>query len=71
MTLATYKAIFFWEWVHRLLARTIGLVFALPFIIFWVRRQIRLAITCACSRCWRWALCRGRGMVDGQIGHRP
>lgn len=40
MTLATYKAIFFWEWVHRLLARTIGLVFALPFIIFWVRRQI-------------------------------
>jgi cytochrome c oxidase assembly protein subunit 15 len=23
-----------------LLARTIGLVFALPFIIFWVRRQI-------------------------------
>ena len=26
MTLATYKFIFFWEWVHRLLARAIGTV---------------------------------------------
>lgn len=40
MTLATYKAIFFWEWVHRLLARGIGMVFALPLAVFWVRRQI-------------------------------
>lgn len=40
MTLATYKAIFFWEWVHRLLARGIGMVFALPMIVFWLRRQI-------------------------------
>jgi cytochrome c oxidase assembly protein subunit 15 len=24
MTLATYKFIYFWEWVHRLLARAIG-----------------------------------------------
>ena len=30
MTLATYKFIFFWEWVHRLLARGIGLAFAAP-----------------------------------------
>jgi cytochrome c oxidase assembly protein subunit 15 len=40
MTLATYKFIFFWEWVHRLLARTIGLAFALPLAWFWVRGQI-------------------------------
>ncbi|NBC37899.1 heme A synthase [Novosphingobium sp. FSY-8] len=40
MTLATYKFIFFWEWVHRLLARTIGMVFALPLAWFWLRRQI-------------------------------
>lgn len=40
MTLATYKTIFFWEWVHRLLARTIGLAFALPLAWFWVRGQI-------------------------------
>ena len=40
MTLATYKTIFFWEWVHRLLARSIGLVFALPLAWFWVRGAI-------------------------------
>lgn len=40
MTLATYKFIFFWEWVHRLLARTIGMAFALPLVWFWAKRQI-------------------------------
>jgi len=40
MTLATYKVIFFWEWVHRLLARTIGIAFALPLAWFWLRGQI-------------------------------
>lgn len=37
MTLAEFKVIFFWEYLHRLLARTIGLVFLLPFVLFWVR----------------------------------
>ncbi|WP_225205137.1 COX15/CtaA family protein [Novosphingobium huizhouense] len=40
ITLATYKFIFFWEWVHRLLARTIGVVFALPLVWFWMRGRI-------------------------------
>ena len=40
MTLADYKFIFFWEWVHRLLARLIGLAFALPLAWFWARRSI-------------------------------
>lgn len=40
MTLADYKFIFFWEWVHRLLARLIGLAFALPLAWFWVKRAI-------------------------------
>lgn len=40
MTLATYKFIFFWEWVHRLLARGIGMVFALPLLWFWLRGAI-------------------------------
>ena len=40
MTLATYKVIFFWEWVHRLLARTIGMAFALPLLWFWLRGAI-------------------------------
>ena len=40
MTLAGFKAIFFWEYAHRLLGRIIGLAFALPLAWFWVRRQI-------------------------------
>ena len=40
MTLAQYKDIYFWEWLHRLLARLIGLAFALPLAWFWVRRAI-------------------------------
>jgi len=37
MSLAEFKFIFFWEWLHRLLARTIGLVFLVPFVFFTVR----------------------------------
>ena len=40
MTLATYKTIFFWEWVHRLLARTIGTVLVLVIAWFGLRREI-------------------------------
>jgi cytochrome c oxidase assembly protein subunit 15 len=40
MTLAGFKAIYFWEYLHRLLARTIGTAFALPLIWFWVRGRI-------------------------------
>lgn len=40
MTLADYKFIFFWEWFHRLLGRTLGLAFALPLAWFWIRRAI-------------------------------
>ena len=40
MTLEDFKAIFFWEYVHRLLGRLIGLAFALPLLWFWWRRAI-------------------------------
>lgn len=40
MTLAQYQFIYFWEWVHRLLARVIGLVFAVPLAWFWFKRTI-------------------------------
>ncbi len=40
MTLAGFKTIFFWEWVHRFLGRLIGLVFALPLLWFWVKKQV-------------------------------
>jgi cytochrome c oxidase assembly protein subunit 15 len=40
MTLADFKSIYFWEFVHRLLARLIGLAFALPLLFFWWKRAI-------------------------------
>lgn len=40
MTLAQFQFIFFWEWVHRLLGRVIGLAFALPLAWFWLRGKI-------------------------------
>jgi cytochrome c oxidase assembly protein subunit 15 len=40
MDLAQYKFIFFWEWIHRLLGRLVGLAFALPLAWFAIRRAI-------------------------------
>ncbi|VWX53636.1 COX15/CtaA family protein [Novosphingobium sp. 9U] len=40
MTLAAYKFIYFWEWVHRLIARVIGLAFAAPLTWFWLKGTI-------------------------------
>jgi heme a synthase len=39
MTLGAFKYIFWWEWLHRNLARLIGLVFAVPFLVFLVQRR--------------------------------
>jgi len=38
MQLAEFKMIFFWEYLHRLLGRLIGLVFIIPFVIFWTKK---------------------------------
>ncbi len=40
MSLAAFKAIFYWEWFHRLIARSIGAVFLLPFLYFLWRGAI-------------------------------
>jgi cytochrome c oxidase assembly protein subunit 15 len=34
MTLQEFKRIFWWEWAHRILARGVGFVFALPLLFF-------------------------------------
>jgi len=34
MTLGEFKAIFWWEWAHRLLGRVIGAIFLLPLVFF-------------------------------------
>lgn len=40
MSLEDFKTIFFWEYVHRVLGRLIGLVFAVPLLLFWWKRAI-------------------------------
>lgn len=40
MTLSEFKSIYWWEWGHRQLGRVIGLVWALGFGYFAIRRQI-------------------------------
>jgi len=40
MDLAGFKAIFWWEYIHRVWGRLIGIVFALPFLWFLVRGRI-------------------------------
>ncbi len=37
MSLGEFKFIYFWEYLHRLIARTIGMVFLVPFLFFLVR----------------------------------
>jgi cytochrome c oxidase assembly protein subunit 15 len=35
MDLTAFKAIYWWEWTHRFLGRLIGVVFLVPFLVFW------------------------------------
>jgi cytochrome c oxidase assembly protein subunit 15 len=40
MTLDEFKTIFWWEWAHRLLARGVGFVVAIPLAFFWPTRRL-------------------------------
>ncbi|TAK15239.1 MAG: heme A synthase [Acidobacteria bacterium] len=40
MSLDAFKGIFWWEYFHRLLGRTIGIVLLLPMLVFWRRGAI-------------------------------
>ncbi len=37
-TLSDFKFIFYWEWFHRVWARSLGVVFAIPFIYFLIKK---------------------------------
>ncbi|MGO4440619.1 COX15/CtaA family protein [Rhizobium sp. RAF56] len=62
ITVDEFKAIFWWEWVHRLIARGIGVVFALPLLFFWATGRI--------ERRLRWPLVGilALGGLQGAIG---
>jgi cytochrome c oxidase assembly protein subunit 15 len=62
MSLEDFKSIYFWEYVHRLLGRLIGLAFALPLAFFWWRRAIPK------GHGWKLALLLALGALQGAIG---
>jgi cytochrome c oxidase assembly protein subunit 15 len=62
MSLADFKFIFFWEYVHRLLGRLIGLAFALPLLWFWWRRAIPAGFG------WKLGGILALGALQGAIG---
>lgn len=62
MTLAGFKFIFFWEWVHRLLGRLIGLVFFLGVGWFALKRAIPKGYG------WRLAALFFLGGAQGAVG---
>ena len=62
MSLAEFKAIFWWEWTHRLLWRVIGAAFLLPFLLFLWRGSIGPGL-----RGRLWAVL-GLGAAQGAVG---
>ena len=62
MTLEGFKTIFWWEYIHRLLARTIGLVFLLPLLWFQLRGKLDRALS---LRLWGIFLL---GAAQGALG---
>jgi len=39
-TIEDFKDIYFWEWLHRVLGRLIGIVFIIPFLYFLITKQL-------------------------------
>ncbi len=62
MTLAGFKAIFFWEYFHRLFGRLIGIAFAAPLLWFAVTRRIPKGYG------WRLVALLALGGLQGAIG---
>ncbi len=44
MQVDDFKQIFFWEWLHRLWGRLIGLAFIIPLIVFGIKKQLPKSI---------------------------
>ncbi len=62
MSLHAFQSIFWWEWAHRLMARVVCIVFAVPFIYFLVRRMIPRRLI---WRCFVMAFVLGLQAVAG------
>ena len=48
MTLEEFKIIFYWEYFHRIIARFLGLFFAVPLIYFYLTKKIKRSYLLIC-----------------------
>jgi cytochrome c oxidase assembly protein subunit 15 len=62
MSLEEFKGIFWWEYGHRLLGRTIGLVFLVPLLYFLLRRKLDR------TRVWQLGAIFVLGALQGALG---
>jgi heme a synthase len=62
MSLEEFKFIFFWEYLHRLVARMIGVVFLVPFLFFAARRYFNRQLAA------RALVLFGLGAAQGVLG---
>jgi len=62
MDLDGFKRIFWWEYIHRLLGRAIGLVFLLPFLWFLLRGRLERTLA------WKLAGIFVLGALQGALG---
>lgn len=62
MTLDEFKGIFWWEWAHRFLGRVVGVAFAIPFLVFLIRRDIPRRLV------WRCGVMLALGGLQGLVG---
>ena len=73
-SLQDFKDIYFWEWLHRVIGRFIGLVFFLPFLYFLIKKQlskstIKKSIVLLCLGAFQGAL--GWYMVKSGLVDNP
>ncbi len=40
LALTEFKSIYFWEWIHRLWGRSIGVLFFIPFLFLWFSKSV-------------------------------
>ena len=62
MNVEGFKGIFWWEYLHRLLGRVIGLVFLLPFLWFLLRRKLDAPLA------WKLGAVFVLGALQGALG---
>jgi cytochrome c oxidase assembly protein subunit 15 len=78
MTLAEFKTIFFWEYLHRTVGRLIGIVFLIPFIVMiifkklnprWIKRLLIMFILGGIQAFLGWFMVRSGLIENPYVSH--